>query len=85
MKVEENELVGKSIEIKHDDNVISVYQSISDITVKEGDSVKQGQKLGKATTSKINSDLGNHLHFELYVNGNIVNPENCFNKNINEL
>lgn len=85
IKVEDTELVGKTIEIKHDNNVISIYQSVSDIKVKEGDIVTQGHIIGKSGTSKINSELGNHLHFELYVNGQVVNPEDCYNKKINEL
>ena len=84
-KVEDNEIVGKTVEIKHDNNVISVYQSLSETSLKVGDSVKSGMIIGKSGTSKINSDLGNHLHFELYVNGEVLNPEDCYNKKINEL
>ena len=84
-KVEDNEIVGKTVEIKHDNNVISVYQSLSEVTVKEGDSVKSGMIIGKSGTSKINADLGNHLHFELYSNGEVLDPEDCYNKKIKEL
>ncbi len=84
-KVEDNELVGKTVEIKHDNNVISIYQSLDDIKVKEGDIIKQGKVIGKSSKSKINSELGNHLHFELYVNGEVVDPEEYYNKKINEL
>ncbi|MDD6879579.1 MAG: M23 family metallopeptidase [bacterium] len=84
-KIEDNELLGKTIEIKHDNNVISVYQGLSEIKVKTGDNVTQETVLGKSGTSEINKDLGNHLHLEIYVNGEIVNPENCYNKKINEI
>ena len=84
-KVEDNDIVGKTVEIKHDNNVISVYQSLSDVSIKVGDSVKTGMIIGKSGKSKINSDLGNHLHFEIYVNGEVLNPEDCYNKKINEL
>ena len=84
-KVEDNDIVGKTVEIKHDNNIISVYQSLSEANVKEGDSVKSGMIIGKSGTSKINSDLGNHLHFELYSGGEVLNPEDCYNKKINEL
>ena len=84
-KVEDNEIVGKTVEIKHDNNVISVYQSLGEVSVKVGDSVKSGMIIGKSGKSKINSDLGNHLHFEIYVNGEVLNPEDCYNKKINEL
>jgi len=84
IKVEDNEITGKIVEIKHDNNVISVYQALSEVSVKEGDVVTQSTKIGKSGTSKINKDLGNHLHFELYVNGQIFDPEECYNKKIKD-
>lgn len=84
IKVEDNELAGKTIEIKHDENIISVYQSLGSVNVKQGDSVKQGSVIGKSGNSKINKDLGNHLHFELYVKGQVINPEESYNKKITD-
>ena len=66
ISISNNELLGNTIEIKHDNNIISVYQSLSTVAVKEGDAIKQGQVIGKSGTSNINKDLGNHLHFELF-------------------
>ncbi|MDD3340594.1 MAG: M23 family metallopeptidase [Bacilli bacterium] len=83
--VKEDELLGKIVQIKHDGNVISVYQSLSTISVKKGDTVTQGQSIGKSGTSNISKDLGSHLHFELIIKGNIVNPEEYYDKNISEL
>lgn len=83
--VKEDELLGKIIEIKHDNNVISVYQSLSEVKVKKGDTVTQGMVIGKSGTSNISKDLGNHLHFELIINGSNVNPESYYDKNISEL
>ena len=76
---------GKLCECKHDNSIISVYQSLATITVKEGDTVLQGQVLGKTGVSKINEDLGNHLHFELFKEGQVLNPEEYYNKNIKDL
>lgn len=85
IKVEDDELLGKTVEIKHDNNIISVYQGLSEVSIKKGDAISQGTKIGVSGTSKINSGLGNHLHFEIYVNGEVVNPEDCFGKKLNEL
>jgi len=85
ISVNNSELLGNTIEIKHDNNLISVYQSLDAITVKEGDSVKQGQVLGKSGLSKINEELGKHLHFELFKEGQVVNPEKYYNKNIKDV
>ena len=81
-KVSEDDLVGKTIEVKHDNDYVTVYQSLSEVSVKKGDSIKQGQVIGKSGANKLDSDLGNHLHFELYVNGQVVNPESYVDKEI---
>ena len=84
-KVEENNLLGKIIEITHDNNLISVYQSLSETSVVEGDNVLQGQVIGKSGESNISKDLGNHLHFELIHNSKNVNPELYYDKQLGEL
>ena len=80
--VDEDELLGKIVEVKHDNNLISVYQSLSTVDVKKGDTVKQGQVLGKSGTSNVEKDLGDHLHFELIDNGQTVNPNEYFDQKV---
>lgn len=84
-KVTENNILGKIVEITHSNNVISVYQSMSEISVNEGDSVLQGQVIGKSGESNISKDIGNHIHFEIIANGKNINPENYYGKKIDEL
>ena len=85
ISVKNDNILGTTIEIRHSNDLISVYQSLSDVMVKEGDQLIQGQIIAKSGTSNINKELGNHLHFELYYKGAIVNPEEYYNKDINEL
>lgn len=85
ISIKEDNILGTTIEIRHSNELISVYQSLSEVVVKEGDEIIQGQIIAKSGTSNINKELGNHLHFELYYNGAIVNPEEYYNKDINEL
>lgn len=80
--VKEDDLLGKTIEIKHDNNYMSVYQSLSEVNVKKGDQVTAGQIIGKSGHNKLDEELGNHLHYELYIDGKIVNPEDHLNKEI---
>lgn len=77
-KVSEDDLTGITIKIKHDNNLISIYQSVKDVKVKEKDIVTKGQILGMSSTSTIDEELGNHLHFELLNNNTITNPEEYF-------
>lgn len=84
-KVAEDKLLGNVVEIAHDNEIISIYQSLSEVNVKENDVVSQGQVIGKSGSANISTDLGNHLYFELVVKGSIVNPENYYDKSVNEL
>lgn len=85
ISVADNDILGTTIEVRHSNDLISVYQSLSNVTVKVDDQIIQGQIIAKSGTSNINKDLGNHLHFELYYKGKIVNPEEYYNKSIDEL
>lgn len=85
INVKEDNLLGKYIEVRHSNDMISVYQSLSEVTVKKDDQVKQGQVLGKSGTSNISSALNDHLHFEIIYKGQIVNPEEFYNKKVTEL
>ena len=84
-EIKEDITLGNVIIIEHENGVISVYQSVSDISVKQGDSVVAGELIAKSSTSNISTDLGNHLYFELIIDGVCVNPENYYDKLINEL
>jgi len=65
---------GGVVEIKHADGIVTVYQSLSNVTVKAGDKVKQGTQIAKSGRSELEKDLGNHLHFEVRQDGKPVNP-----------
>ena len=77
--VREDELLGNIVEIKHNNNLTSVYQSLKDVSVKKDDKVSQGQPIAKAGTSNIDTSLKNHVYFELIKDGKVVNPEEIFN------
>ena len=81
ISVTEDDIVGTTIKIEHNNNLISVYQSVKSAEVKENDQVTQGQIIAKSGTNSISSDLGNHLHFELYNQNILVNPEDFFTNN----
>lgn len=78
-KVTNDDIVGITIKIKHNDNNISSYQSLSEAKVQEGDMINKGEVIGVSGSNKLNEELKDHLHFELYVNDKLVNPEIFFN------
>ena len=82
LSVTEDETVGKAIEIKHDNGMISIYQGLSEVMVKKDDVINQGTVIGKSGINELDKELGNHLHFEIYDNGMPVNPANYLNQQI---
>lgn len=85
VSVKHDELLGNIVEIQHENDFISVYQSLSDVTVKKDDVVTQGQAIGKTGTNELDNGLKNHLHFELFHKGQVVNPENYFDKALQDV
>lgn len=81
----EDSLLGNVIEIEHDKGIVTQYQSVTDIGVKVGDQVEQGQKLASAGKSLYNEEAGTHLHFEIRKDGVAVNPIDYFNKPLSTL
>lgn len=82
VKNEEDSLLGTVVEIQHDNGLKTIYQSLESVEVELGDTVKQGQVLGKSGQSVIGKDLGIHLHFEVRSENVAVNPETSYNKTI---
>ncbi|WP_025692424.1 M23 family metallopeptidase [Paenibacillus zanthoxyli] len=72
-RVEDVATLGTVVEVTQG-NLKTVYQSLGEAKVKQGDQVKQGDTLASAGRNEIEKDLGNHLHFEVYQDGKPVNP-----------
>lgn len=68
---------GYCITIKHSDGKQTRYGHLSKILVSAGDSVSQGEKI--ALSGNTGRSTGPHIHFEIIVNGNQVNPLNYLN------
>ncbi|MFV0250176.1 MAG: peptidoglycan DD-metalloendopeptidase family protein [Bacilli bacterium] len=82
--VKDDTVLGKIVEIKHGENVVSIYQCLSDVTVKIDDVVPIGQVIAKGGNCNLDKD-NKQLYFELLINGTTVNPENYYGKKISEL
>ena len=76
--IENNFAFGTIVTITHRDGFVSTYASLADnVPVKKGDTVTKGQKIGEASdTAENESSEGKHLHFEMFKNGNKVDPSN---------
>ena len=67
-----HEAYGRYIVIKHNEKLQTKYAHLRKILVKKGEKVKKGQKIGKM--GKSGWTTGYHLHFEIFKNGEKVNP-----------
>lgn len=83
--VKNDNVLGNIVEIRHSNELISVYQSLSEINVKVDDKIIQGQIIGKSGKSNLNVNLDNCLHFELYYMGEVVNPSDYYDKSLTDL
>ena len=63
---------GNYIVINHGGGLMTAYAHMNSRLVQVGDKVSKGQKIG--TVGSTGASTGNHLHYEVYVNGSTVNP-----------
>lgn len=66
--------LGNYVKIKHNDGTITRYGHMYSVNVNEGDSVVQGQVIGKMGNT--GNSTGPHLDFQILVNGEAVDPLN---------
>ena len=71
-----NSSYGNYVVVSHSDGTSTLYAHMSRRGVSKGQTVSQGQVVGYVGTT--GSSTGNHLHFEIRVNGSRVDPVNYF-------
>ncbi|HMM05270.1 MAG TPA: M23 family metallopeptidase [Clostridiales bacterium] len=67
---------GYRIVIDHGDGTETAYSHLADIGVEKGEAVNAGGQIG--LSGNTGRSTGPHLHFEVKVNGEYVNPESYF-------
>lgn len=65
---------GNCVMIQHDNGIVTVYGHCSYLHVYEGQYVTQGEAI--ADVGSTGQSTGNHLHFEVRINGICMNPIN---------
>lgn len=64
---------GVRIVIVHDYRVVTVYAHLQNAMVSRGEYVKKGERIGSVGSSGFT--IGPHLHYEIHVAGDAINPE----------
>ena len=71
-----NSSYGNYVVVSHGNGQTTLYAHMRKRLVSEGQSVKQGDVLGLVGTT--GSSTGNHLHYEIRINGSRVDPLNYY-------
>jgi len=72
---------GNMVEIDHGNDLITRYGHSARVLVKKGDLIKRGQKIAEVGNS--GRSTGNHLHFEVLVQGVPQDPQKFLNASSN--
>ena len=83
--IKEDEILGYIIEIEHQKNLVTIYQSVSNVTLEEGTTVKQGDVIATSGPNSLENEKANCLHFEVYKDGSLLNPESIYNIEIENI
>jgi len=71
LSAEQNRGMGKFIIIRHSENMITIYGHLSEISVRKGQKLRQGQVIGRVgrTGNAAGRNIMSHLHFEIRKKG----------------
>lgn len=67
---------GNVVYINHGNGIVVKYAHLNTVTAKVGQTVSRGQVVG--TMGNSGSSTGTHLHFEIQINGNAINPRSLY-------
>lgn len=75
-KTYSTDIYGYTVEVTSSDYVIRYSGLTKASVVKEGDSIKAGEKIGNVSSegNSYETDLGPHIHIEVLKNGEYINP-----------
>ena len=74
-KVQTSKKLGKTVEILHDGGYTTVYAHLESVSVRAGQKVDTGQRIG--TVGMSGKAFAPHLHYEVRRDGEFLNPVNC--------
>ena len=63
---------GNTLEIDHGNGIVTRYAHCSRLDVRKGQRVTRGQRIAAVGSTGLST--GPHLHYEIHINGKVVNP-----------
>ncbi len=73
-EIKDDEILGTVIMIEYNTKVTTTYYSLNNVKLKAGDTVKVGDVIGTSGKNKLDNEKDNCLLFEVYMNGNLIDP-----------
>lgn len=70
---------GNSVEIRHANGIVTRYAHLSGLNVRKGQMVGRGVRVGRMGST--GRSTGSHLHFEVRLNGQAINPRKFLEAN----
>lgn len=84
ISIEDSEVYGKVVTIKHNDNLKSVYSNVDGVLVSIGYKVHQGEIFAMSAKPKLPSDYKSMLHFEVFYKESAIDPENMYTLSVSD-
>ena len=72
MRVARENGYGLVLELNHGNGIVTKYAHLSRVNVKQGQRVTRGQLIANVGNSGLST--GPHLHYEIHINGRVVDP-----------
>lgn len=82
VNIHNSPVMGETVVLNDTDGYSTVYQSLSSVNVKVGETLAQGDVIGASGTNAMEADLGSHLYFQVEKSGALVNPASLLPKTV---
>lgn len=83
--IKTDDILGTIIEVEHSANLTTIYYSLGEVKVEVGSEIKQGDVIATSGVNNLSATNTNSLLFEVIHNGILINPEEFYIMNIEDL
>ena len=82
--IKQDSTLGYIVEIKHDNELKTIYQYLSKVKIQEGTTIYKGDVIGTSGKSIVTGNDDFTLHFEVYHKNKTINPEMLYTMKVED-